>query len=367
MNIRLRVRINVMAPLALAGGLLITGVFGLLTPAWGYGLFLVATLLLGMGSVAFSIYIFSKSFSSEILKKTWSRLFGFGVWSYIFAVAALSGYFINETIKGRMEIEWVLFGPMALVALFAVEFGLYKILIVKNMPTWKRFGYIVTRDELDPAAMRNTFLNDVVLHRSLLSTSTFRWLRHTLIFWGFVIMFGLEILAVMLREAWPAFGGEDIWEITTHPLRLAFDFGYDFTGTMVLVGCIMALVWRVIVNSRPEKKFADTPSTVFLLFVVASGFILEAHRLAALPPDPVYWFSFLGYSLSFIFTGDELSRLGYFALWYVHVFGSCAFIAYIPVKRLVHSCATPMGRLMNSQKKLLTIKRNSNFSGLMGR
>ncbi len=47
-----------------------------------------------------------------------------------------------------------------------------------------------------------------------------------------------------------------------------------------------------------------------------------------------------------------------------YVFGSCLFIAYVPVKRLIHSCATPMGRLMNSQKGMLEAKRRASISGL---
>ena len=54
----------------------------------------------------------------------------------------------------------------------------------------------------------------------------------------------------------------------------------------------------------------------------------------------------------------------YEPLWYIHVIGSCLFIAYIPVKRLVHSCATPMGRLMNSQTRLLQAKRMGVIAGL---
>ena len=33
-------------------------------------------------------------------------------------------------------------------------------------------------------------------------------------------------------------------------------------------------------------------------------------------------------------------------------------------KRLIHSCATPMGRLMNSQKGMLEAKRRASISGL---
>ena len=56
----------------------------------------------------------------------------------------------------------------------------------------------------------------------------------------------------------------------------------------------------------------------------------------------------------------------YDAAWLIHVLGSCAFIAYVPVKRLIHSCATPMGRMMNSQKGLLAAKKLASIQGLSG-
>ena len=357
---------RVLLPVAGAGALLVAGVAGHLNEAWGYGLFFVSLLMLAGGLLTFAIFVFSRALDTETLQGTWTWLLRLGAWIYVWAVGAFSGFFINETFAGRMEIEWILFGPAALVAIIAVDWGLYKLLVKNNLPTWQRFGHLVTREASDPAAMRQTFMDDVVMHRNLLSISGFRWLRHTLIFWGFGMMFAIEILAVLVREAWPAFGGLDIWEIQSHPLRLAFDFGYDFTGAMVLAGCIMALIWRVMVNGTPEQKFADTPSAVFLLFVVASGFLLESMRLSAMPADPIYWASFLGYALTEIMPSVDMSGMAFKALWYIHVFGSCAFIAYVPAKRLVHSCATPVGRLMNSQKTLLAAKRQSTLAGLMG-
>jgi hypothetical protein len=359
-------RMRSLIPLAVAGVLLIVGVAGYATSAWGYGLFLMSMLLLACGFGAFSVFIFSRAFDTEALQGTWTWLLKMGAWTYVWAVAALSGFYIAETLAGRMETAWVLFGPAALAAVIAVDWGLYKLLVRKNLPTWQRFGHLVTRDSSDPAAMRRTFMDDVVLHRSLMSVSGFRWLRHTLIFWGFSLMFALELLAVVVREAWPAFGGMDIWEDTHHPIRLAFDFGYDFTGAMVLVGCVLAIGWRFVVNGTPEQKYSDTPTAVFLLLVVASGFVVEAFRLAELAADPVYWASFGGYALASFLQGVEVSALTNQALWYVHVFGSCAFIAYVPAKRLVHSCATPVGRMMHSQTGLLEKKRKTSLAGLMG-
>ncbi len=351
--------------LLVAGGLLIAGLAGALNEAWGYGLFVAALLALSFGAAAFAVFVFSHSYNSRALVRLWSGALKCGGWAYVWAVAALGGHFAHEALAGRMELAWILFGPAALAAIVTVDWGLYKLLVRKNLPTWQRFGHLVTREASEPAAMRRTFLDDVVFHRSLFAVSRLRWLRHTLIFWGFGLMFGIELMAVLVREAWPAFGGRDIWEIPTHPLRLAFDFGFDFTGAMILAGCLLALVWRVLVNGKPEQKFADTPSTLFLLFVVASGFVLESLRLSALPPDAVHWVSFIGYGLTGWMPAGGVSPSVSGALWYIHVFGSCAFIAYVPMKRLVHSCATPVGRLMNSQKGLLARKREATLGGLM--
>lgn len=365
MKSRFSVNVGTLPPMAVGFGLFVCALLKFIGEAWGYGLFLAAILILGLGVATFSLFVFSHKFDTAVLGRLWKALLKWGAWTYVWGVAALSGFFIHETLAGDMELHWMLFGPAALASIVAVDWGLYKLLVVNNLPTWRRFGHLVTREKSDPAAMRQTFIDDVVLHRSLLSVSGFRWLRHTLIFWGFTAMFALELFAVLVREAWPAFGGEDIWENTTHPIRLTFDFGYEFTGAMVLLGCILALIWRVMVNGKPEQKFADTPTTIFLLFVVCSGFVLEAQRLATLTPDALYWLSFIGYAMVPLVPDGGFSANTSQALWYIHVFGSCAFIAYVPAKRLIHSCATPVGRMMNAQRGLLAEKRRSTLVGLM--
>jgi len=173
-------------------------------------------------------------------------------------------------------------------------------------------------------------------------------------------------LAVFVREAIPAFGIRDIWEELDHPIRRAFDFAYDFTGLMVLLGCVLALIWRVVVNGKPEQKYSDTPTALFLFFVVLSGFVLEGARISVAGADAMNLASFVGVVFSYGFSdGGDIASAIYQPLWYVHVFGSCAFIAYVPVKRLIHSCATPMGRLMNSQTDLLAAKKKASIRGLL--
>ena len=358
---------RILRPVAGAGAWFLLGVTGIAGAGWGYGLFFASLLLLAGAAVALGLLVLTRAFDGDRLRGSAVWLGLLGVWAYVWAVGALAGHYTLETFEGRMELRWILFGPAVLIALVVLDVGLYRMLVGKNLPTWNRYRGVIRRELANPEAMRRTLVDDVILHRTLRSVNGFRWLKHTLILWGFALMFAAELLAVFVREGFPAFGWPDIWEVTSHPVRLAFDFVYDFTGLMVLVGCALAIAWRVAVQGTEEQKFADTPTAVFLFLVVLSGFVVEGMRLAALP-EALHGVSFVGR----VFAMATPAAAGpgsaaYEALWLVHVLGSCAFIGYVPLKRLVHSCATPMGRLMHSQRELLAAKKQAVLTGLMMR
>lgn len=331
-----------------------------------YGLLLVSVVLLLAGTVVLAFLVFSKIGQTRLLTGTMRWLYVVGGWTYVIGVFDLSGHYIAQTLAGLVELKWILFGPAALLALVLLDIGLYQLVFARNRSTWQRYRHAISREYAEPKAMRKTFFVDVVFHTNLLSVSSFRWLRHTLMFWGFGLMFAVEVLAVFVREGFPAFGLADIWEIAGHPVRLGFDFAFDFFGFMVLIGCLLSFLWRIKVNNTDEAKYADTPSVVFLFLVVITGFVLEGSRLAmeGIPPGSAY--SFVGWVFAQMSPGSTGSLAsGYLPLWYFHVFGSLAFIIYVPAYRLAHSCATPIGRLMNSQKRLLARKKENSLRGLM--
>ncbi len=334
----------------------------------GYGLLLVSVCLIIAGTVATALLIFTRKFSTESLTGALRWLFWAGGWLYVIAVFDLSGYYVAEGLAGNIELRWMLFGPLALTTLVLFDIGMYHILVQKNRPSWTRYRQHITREQLEPERARKTFLMDVVLHASLHSVSGFRWLKHTLIYWGFALLFGVEIIAVFVREGIPAFGLTDIWEISGHPVRLAFDFAFDFFGFMVLAGCVMSFIWRVKASGTEEQKFADTPSVVFLFFVILSGFVVEAARFATDGTFDGSGYSFVGFALMSIMGENAHLLVGiYTPMWYFHVFGSLAFIVYVPAFRLIHSCATPIGRMITSQKKILSSKRMHSIGGLVTR
>ncbi|MHA1152081.1 MAG: hypothetical protein ACTSQ7_05335 [Alphaproteobacteria bacterium] len=349
---------------AVGVGLFAFGAGGALTEAWGYALLLASALLLLGGVVLFSVFIFSRRFDTAALKAGFVWLFLLGAALYVLGAAALGGYFVHEALAGRLELKWILFGPAVLAALIVLDLGLYRNLIANNLPTYRRYGGVITREGGDPVVLRRALLDEVVLQKPLFSISHLRWLRHALIFWGFTLLFATELFAVLFREILAAFGWAGLWA-EGHPLRIAFDLAFEVFGLAVLLGCLLAFLWRWLARGTADEKFHDTPTAIFLFAVVSSGFLVEALRIGIAPPGPFHAVSFVGYAWAGALNlGAGAHDALYEPLWWGHVFGACLFIAYVPVKRLVHSCATPMGRLMSSQKGLLEAKRRAAIAGL---
>ncbi len=340
------------------------GLFGQSHAAIGYALFLLASLLILSGVFLFSVFALTPWFNSVGLRRTYSIAFWLGGWTYVLAVAALTGYYVFEALSGRIALHYMLFGPAILLAIVILDIGIWRVIVKRNLPTIQRFGNLWQRDNLDQVALRETLVNEVILHKTLFQVSPFRWLRHQLIFWGFGLMFLVELVVVPIREAFPAFGWTDVWHQKNSPLRLGFDIAYDLTGLMVLVGCLMALGYRVVVNGKEAQKYTDTPTTIFLLFVVLTGFFVEGMRLAADPENPDAWASFVGRAFA---TVTPSGLQAHNVVWIIHALAACGFIAYIPLKRMIHSCATPIGRMLTSQKGLMVEKKARVIKGLAAR
>lgn len=352
---------------ALAAAVLLGGLAGGIATGWGFGLLVLGGLSLALSAALFCVLVFSRRGATEGLVAGSRATFMAGAAAYVIAVSALAGSYGYETLQGRMALHWIIFGPLVVWALVAFDRGIYRKLVLKNLPSWHRFRRFITRDASDPAAMRKTLWNDVILQKALFRTSRLRWIRHALIFWGFTAMFATELVAVVVRDAVPAFGWRDIWREPGHPVRLAFDLVFDVTGLMVLVGCMIALIWRLSVRGKAERKFADPRMTSFLLFIVASGFLVEGWRLALAPQGPGQAWSFVGVAFAYLLGPFVAgSQRAYEVVWLLHVIAACAWIGFLPATRLVHTCATPVGRLMNSQVGLLASKKYGVLSGLLG-
>ena len=221
---------------------------------------------------------------------------------------------------------------------------------------WARPGFFV-----------GVLLMDVIFHRKLLRKSFFRWLAHTLLVFGFVATFVVDMIKgfttgylVELSHTIPAFSFAHVFE--TGSIRPFLDFFLEFFSFLILVGCVLAIVRRFVI--RPDQlrtEEEDITTLLFILFLELSGFFLEGYRIAHpevvqartymanfTPESANNWISFGGYFLS-LFLRDV--KLNADFLWYFHVVPSLIWIAYIPHSKLLHIFTSSITVFSDRQKE----------------
>ena len=197
-----------------------------------------------------------------------------------------------------------------------------------------------------------TFITDVLFHRKLLSQSFYRWLTHSLLVFGFVATFIVDMIKglttgylVELSHTFPFFSFAHAFE--TGAIRPFLDFSLEFFSSLILVGCVMAIVRRFILRpSQLRNEEEDIVTLFFILFLEVSGFFIEGYRIAHpevtssrtymanfTPASANNWISFGGYFLS-LFLRDVHMNADF--LWYFHVVPCLLWLVYIPHSKLLH-------------------------------
>jgi nitrate reductase gamma subunit len=218
-----------------------------------------------------------------------------------------------------------------------------------------------------PGFFVKVLLMDVIFHRKLLHKSFFRWLAHTLLVFGFVATFIVDMIKgfttgylVELSHTIPAFSFAHVFE--TGSIRPFLDFFLEFFSFLILVGCVLAIVRRFVI--RPDQlrtEEEDITTLLFILFLELSGFFIEGYRIAHpevvqartymanfTPESANNWISFGGYFLS-LFLKDV--KLNADFLWYFHVVPCLIWVAYIPHSKLLHIFTSSITVFSDRQKE----------------
>jgi nitrate reductase gamma subunit len=209
----------------------------------------------------------------------------------------------------------------------------------------------------EPAAASGKFcgvakiwLAEVFLHRQLLALSFSRWVNHLLIFYGFIGLALLPLIALMLdRSGYLALS-------STSPHFYLYPTGYlliklwgDTFGLMLLSGLILSCIRRFLI--RPVQQANDQLDVVLLallFFVTLSGFCLEGLRASLLPAE-IARYSYVG--RFFTLPGSnpfEQARQWLTATWMFHFLLVASLFAYLPHSKLMHSLLAPMVIGMNA-------------------
>lgn len=184
------------------------------------------------------------------------------------------------------------------------------------------------------------FVRDTLLLRRLRRLSGFRWLVHSMIFFGFLGILILDIITVIAMDLLhvEAFIEQDGWG----KLWIR-DFGFELFGLMLLIGLVAAAARRFVVRPRQLVTGSeDVVSILLLLLVVLSGFIVEGVAISSGLPghESNAEFSFVGAIFSAFL--PSVSADAYAQIWFAHSLISVALIAYIPFSKLFHAFAAPL-------------------------
>ncbi|MFQ6120636.1 MAG: disulfide reductase [Methanosarcinales archaeon] len=199
------------------------------------------------------------------------------------------------------------------------------------MAFWRNFVEMAKREE-NPSIL-NTIVMDVLLLRRTYQRSKVRWIMHMSIFYGFVALFILTIVAFVYEV--PYLTGKTTLE-AVHAARESLAIpNYIFSGVLT-IGIAIAILRRVFIKDAREGSLAgyDWLWIGFLALVLITGFAADYFRTG---------FSFSASTLSPNPTSIPIAIF--------HVVISLAFIALLPFSKFVHLFATPLIIIANGGGK----------------
>ena len=341
-------------------------VTGVLSLRWGVWPLLTGLSLTVFSAFWLSLLIFYRDAGTEVFMNGFKYLFMVGICAVVVGLSLLTGVYLRTVFSNQMEARWILFWPMILAACIVFWVGVYRKVISTNIVTFHMWERFLDRKGVEPRAFLRRLWKDVILQETLREQSKIRWMRHILIYWGFVLLWITDILFAFSLEYLPILGFPYISEVPH--IRTVFKLFFESFGLMLLLGVSAALIWGFAVRKTDRRIYSDTPTAVFLFFVVLTGYLAEGARFASIAYAPAMEYSFFGNFFAALLRNRGLPYSSlHQGTWFLHVILACAFIAYFPVKRLIHSCATPVGKLMQSQKVLLESKLNGVVGGLLPR
>ena len=224
------------------------------------------------------------------------------------------------------------------VYIFLVIAGVYILYsLIQRVRIWRKGKPELRTDFHEKrivALLKYVFLQKKVLREK------YAGIMHASLFYGFV---GLFIVTVILLIQ------EDVTELFFHfkflvgDAYLLWSLAGDVFGVAVIVGLVMAF-WRryKVKPSRLDTKPIDTFALVLIAFIILTGFLNEALRIAITGfPEFEVW-SPVGYTLAHLFGWISISTLEvtHYINWWLHMLGAFTFIGLIATDKLGHVLIT---------------------------
>jgi heterodisulfide reductase subunit E len=249
------------------------------------------------------------------------------------------------------EAQWSLY-VLTVITMVIFLIGVYTNIYLMRKGKAKSLMF-----KLNLGAMLKALFVNVIFQSKLLKQSSLRWFMHISIFWGFMGLLAHTTFLAYFAYFVSSDSASAKFFFTPHSAgRLFLDFWGDFWGTLLLVGCSIAIYRRYVSKAQQlDTILADTVAIWLLFSTAATGFFCEAVRFVPLPLSPEYNYSFLGYGLSKILKAvvppDPLKALKYTEQVRTHIIIGLFLILYIPFSKMWHIFVSPIEILLDESEE----------------
>lgn len=236
----------------------------------------------------------------------------------------------------------------AALAIFVFAFGCWRLIA-------KYLGNRVHRKGVDRRFALAVTIRKILLHTGISRRAGLAGIAHAGVFYGFIALFaGTSILAIDELIARPL--GVSFWHGGFYKI---YSLILDVAGLLLLGGLTIFAVRRAARPKRLDYSRADgaAPSGGWrwfklddwaflwlLIFIGASGYLLEGLRIAQYRPAFEIW-SPVGYTLGRLFNSigvhGEAANTLRMSVWWIHGVASLSWIAAIPYTKAVHMLTGP--------------------------
>ncbi len=237
---------------------------------------------------------------------------------------------------------------LGILAVFALLWG-----VRQNFLYWQR-----TQEKLNDTRP-NQARRLLALFRSLFTQTKLRETEagtvHWILSWGFFLLLcGTVIATVDWDVGHYVFGNQFL----KGSVYLAYKFVLDMGGLALLIGLLLGIKrrWSEKSHLPRDRRFVIGYAT--LIFIVISGFVVEALRLVATQP---LWgvFSPVGNALAKTYLAMGLTAPSaetlHVIIWTVHGVAALLFIAAIPITIYAHLYRVPRQMYLSDEKPLVHI------------
>ncbi|OIN96596.1 MAG: fumarate reductase subunit, partial [Deltaproteobacteria bacterium CG1_02_45_11] len=193
-------------------------------------------------------------------------------------------------------------------------------------------------EKIGPIYLKPFLVNSILGLR--IYNKIFTGIAHGCLFWGMVLLLagtGLVFLNVLFDL--PVFGGGfNRWFMC---------FTLDLAGLASFGGIVFMLIRRLWPPERltiPQSRPNTIPIIIILGFVIVSGFLVEAFRIAS---NGFEQGAFIGNGLAFLLDDFHGALAFHKYSWWLHGLLALIFISYIPYSSLVHIVLAPVNTALS--------------------